>query len=300
MGRERNQYRQEGNQRHNRVDKADAHIFQRRSKTHGVFLHTLRCAFDVTQMLPVRHIVFVHRGTPAEHIVADKEVVHHANDYGYQRNTEKNAHFMIELLNLHLVWCAERSLNQVIKWRIPGVDGDADFNQKPGHKNNQRCAQNRPVLPAVWAVEKPEQREHPDTKNVVRIKNQVIQRPETRCANRYVSRRAGNMCNPGSPTCLPEYNGDECPNKCRNKERPRLWEKRLKHSALLLTSYRYDDCCAFATVECGGQTAYAQKHKLKPTIVTKTEALSSHLGYEELFLWFSHSTTFQYVQIITA
>ncbi|WP_275268908.1 hypothetical protein, partial [Citrobacter freundii] len=91
-----------------------------------------------------------------------------------------------------------------------------------------------------------------------------------------------------------------CPNKCRNKERPRLWEKRLKHSALLLTSYRYDDCCAFATVECGGQTAYAQKHKLKPTIVTKTEALSSHLGYEELFLWFSHSTTFQYVQIITA
>ncbi|CDL37478.1 hypothetical protein [Citrobacter freundii] len=53
-------------------------------------------------------------------------------------------------------------------------------------------------------------------------------------------------------------------------------------------------------MECGGQTAYAQKHKLKPTIVTKTEALSSHLGYEELFLWFSHSTTFQYVQIITA
>ncbi|SBW28011.1 hypothetical protein BN4901_4389 [Citrobacter europaeus] len=53
-------------------------------------------------------------------------------------------------------------------------------------------------------------------------------------------------------------------------------------------------------MKSGGKTAYAQKHKLKPTSVTRTAALSSHLGYEELFLWFSHSTTFQQVQIITA
>lgn len=90
MRRQRNQYRQEGNQRHNGVDKADAHIFQRGGKTHGVFLHTLCCAFDMTQMLPVRHIVFVHRCTPAEHIVTDEEIVHHANDHGNQRNAEKD------------------------------------------------------------------------------------------------------------------------------------------------------------------------------------------------------------------
>ena len=39
--------------------------------------HTLGAGtFDMTQMLPVRHVMFEHRGTPAENIVADEEIVH--------------------------------------------------------------------------------------------------------------------------------------------------------------------------------------------------------------------------------
>lgn len=170
MRRKRNQYRQEGNQRHNRVNKTYAHVFQRGSETHGVFLHTLRRTFDMTQMLPVRHIMFVHRGTPTEDVMADKEVVHHANDDGYQRNPEKDPHFLIELLNLHLMRRAECGLNQVVEQGIPGVDSDADFNQKPCNEDNQRGTEYRPVLPAVRTVDKPEQRKHANAQNVVRIK----------------------------------------------------------------------------------------------------------------------------------
>ncbi|MND85202.1 hypothetical protein D3C80_771180 [compost metagenome] len=103
MDGECHQYRQEGDERHNGVNKAHAHIFQRRSKTHGVFLHTLRCTLDMTQLLPMRHIVFVHRGTPAEHVVAHKEVIHHPNEYRNQRNPQENTNFLIEPVNRDLM-----------------------------------------------------------------------------------------------------------------------------------------------------------------------------------------------------
>ncbi len=101
--REGHQHRQEGNQRHNGIDKAYAHVFKGGGKTHGVFLHTLRGAFDMSQVLPVRHIMFVHRGTPAENVVADKEIVHDANHYRNQGDTKEDAHFVVELIDGHLM-----------------------------------------------------------------------------------------------------------------------------------------------------------------------------------------------------
>lgn len=51
---------------------------------------TLGSPFDMAQVLPVRHIVLIHCGTPAKYIVADKEVVQHADHHGDKRNTEKH------------------------------------------------------------------------------------------------------------------------------------------------------------------------------------------------------------------
>ena len=101
--RERHQHRQEGNQGHNGIDKAHAHVFKGRGETHGVFLHTLCGTFDMTQVLPVRHIMFVHRGTPAEDVVADKEIVHDANHHRNKGNTEEDANFVVELIDSHLM-----------------------------------------------------------------------------------------------------------------------------------------------------------------------------------------------------
>ena len=60
-----------------------------------------RCAvFDMVQMLPVGHIVFVHRRAPAEDVVADEEVVHHANNHRDERDAEKDTDLMINWLML--------------------------------------------------------------------------------------------------------------------------------------------------------------------------------------------------------
>ncbi len=67
------------------------------SSAHAVAL------FDMTQVLPVRHIMPVHRGTPAEDVVADEEIVHDANHHRNKGNTEEDANFMVELIDSHLV-----------------------------------------------------------------------------------------------------------------------------------------------------------------------------------------------------
>lgn len=58
-------------------------------------------------------------------------------------------------------------------------------------------------------------------------KNQEIQRPETRGANRDLPGSAGDTRHPVTPTGLPEDNGNQCPNEGREKKRSRLWEKDL-------------------------------------------------------------------------
>ncbi len=118
---ERHQHRQEGDQGHHRVDKAHAHIFEGGSKTHGIFLHTLRGAFDMAQMLPVGHIVLVHRRAPAEDVVADEEVVHHANNHRDDRDAEKDADFLIKLVDADLMRGGQRALDQVVERRIPAL-----------------------------------------------------------------------------------------------------------------------------------------------------------------------------------
>ncbi|MNV73570.1 hypothetical protein D3C71_1667310 [compost metagenome] len=133
---ERDEHRQKRDEGHNGVDKAHAHIFQRGGETHRIFLHTLRGPLDMTQLLPVRHIVFVHRGTPAKDVVADEEVIHDTDNNCDQRDAEENPDFMIELIDGDFVRRAERGLNQIVERCIPCVDRDADLHQKPGDKDD--------------------------------------------------------------------------------------------------------------------------------------------------------------------
>ncbi|MNV43681.1 hypothetical protein D3C71_1354020 [compost metagenome] len=137
MRREGDQHRKEGNQRHDGVDETHTHIFKRRGKTHCIFLHTLRGTFDMTQLLPVRHIVFVHCGTPAENIVADEEIIHYTDNHSNQRDAEEDAHFMIKLIDGDLMRRTECSLNQIVERCIPCVDRDTHFDQKPGDEDDE-------------------------------------------------------------------------------------------------------------------------------------------------------------------
>ncbi len=140
----------------------------------------------MAQMLPVGHIVLVHRRAPAEDVVADEEVVHHANNHRDDRDAEKDADFLIKLVDADLMRGGQRALDQVVERRIPGVDRHPDFHQKPGDEDDERGAENRPVLPAVRAVDKPEQREHADAKQIVSVEHQIVERPEARRADRHI------------------------------------------------------------------------------------------------------------------
>ena len=73
IGREPQQHRQEGDERHHRIDEADAQVLDGTGEAHGVFLDALRGALDVAQPVPVVGVVIVHRRAPAEDVVADEE-----------------------------------------------------------------------------------------------------------------------------------------------------------------------------------------------------------------------------------
>src|SRR5690606_6869278 len=94
-------------------------------------------------------------------------------------------------------------------------------------------------------IHKPEQGKQPYAHRVVGVKQQIAERPEARRANRHLARCSRDARQPCAAARLPENDSDECPNKCRQEKRPRLWEKRLKHNAsflllwLLLCTTRY-------------------------------------------------------------
>ena len=90
----------------------------------------------MAQLLPMGRVMLVHRRTPAEHIVADEEIIQYANDNGNQRDAEENANFLIELVNRDFVRRRERRLNEIVEWSIPGVYRYPDFDHKPGDKDN--------------------------------------------------------------------------------------------------------------------------------------------------------------------
>lgn len=73
----------------------------------------------MAQMLPVGHVVFVHRRAPAEDVVADEKVVHHADDHRDERDAEKDADLMIKLVDTDLMRGGQRALDQIIERRIP-------------------------------------------------------------------------------------------------------------------------------------------------------------------------------------
>ncbi len=63
--------------------------------------------------------------------MADEEVVHHANNHRDDRDAEKDADFLIKLIDADLMRGGQRALDQVVERRIPGVDRHPDFHQKP-------------------------------------------------------------------------------------------------------------------------------------------------------------------------
>ncbi|CCK05758.1 hypothetical protein BN128_4062 [Cronobacter sakazakii 696] len=230
--RERHQHRQKGNQRHHGFQQRHAHIFNRGGETHGVFLHTLRGAFDMAQPRPVFHVIFVHGGTPAEDVVADEKIVQHAHGDVDKRNAKEHHEPAVKLADFDFIGRAERGLDQVKERRIPGVNGDRKFHHKPGDENQQRRTQHRPALPAVRAIDAPEGGEQPHAKRVVGIEKNKVARPETGRADGQLARHAKPFGKPAAAH-LPDDEGQHRPDQRRKKKSAGTREKGFKHQSLL-------------------------------------------------------------------
>ena len=144
--------------------------------------------------------------------------------------------------NADLMRRRQRGLNKIVERGVPGVYRHPDLDQKPGDENNQRGAEDRPVLPAVGAVNKPKEGENAHAEYVERVEHQIVERPEARRADRHILRCPGDPQQPVAAARLPKDHRQQRPDKGRNKKRPRFGEKGFKHHALLLTSFSF--CCA--------------------------------------------------------
>ena len=154
-GRQAPQDRQERDQRHHRIDQADAEALHGGGEAHGVFLDALRGAFDRAQPLPVGDVVVVHRRAPAEDVVADQEGVEDGDedvdhrDGQEGRRAERNSRLPVTLLGV-----AERLLDQVVERAEPVVDQHVELDLEPDDEQDHRRADHRPPEPADAATDR--------------------------------------------------------------------------------------------------------------------------------------------------
>ncbi|OIQ69133.1 hypothetical protein GALL_492680 [mine drainage metagenome] len=99
VARQPQENRQEGQERQDGTDQIDAETFHRGGKSHGIFLHPLRGALDRAQPRPVGDVVVVHRGAPAEDVMADEEARHHADHDRDEGDAGEGRQFAVELLD---------------------------------------------------------------------------------------------------------------------------------------------------------------------------------------------------------
>ena len=221
------QHRQESKQRQHGADQIDAETFHGGGKSHGVFLHALRGALDGAQPRPVGDIEFVHRGAPAEDVVADEKPRQHADHDRDQRDAGKRRQFAVELLDRDRPRFRKRGLHEIVERPVPAVDGDADLDLEVGREQDQCGSQNRPDAPTVRRKRHPEAGEDRDANGKIEVE------PERAAPTRTARRRQ----RPGRRDqtlriAVPERHRQRGPDQGRPKEQ--LWarKERNEHSGL--------------------------------------------------------------------
>ena len=164
MGHERGQSpedREERDQGHHRIDEAHPEALHDAREPHGVLLHPLGRALDVAHPMPQRHVVVVHRGPPAEDVVADEEAGDHRDgdrDEGDLREREQLAEV---LPDRHAVRLRQRLLDEVVEGPEPLVDHHVELHLEPGDEDDRGRSEHRPSRPLVRRVPVPErEKEH--------------------------------------------------------------------------------------------------------------------------------------------
>ncbi|QTK80800.1 hypothetical protein AT6N2_C3330 [Agrobacterium tumefaciens] len=149
IGRQRKQDRQENNECHHRIDQGDAQCLKRRGKPHRIFLNTLGSTFDVAQLFPLGHVEVVHRGAPAEDIMAGEEIRENRNGHAEKGDLGKDDLETVEIPDFNTRLFRKRVLQKVTERPAEIVDNDRNLNAEIGHCDNQQRSPDGPVFPGM-------------------------------------------------------------------------------------------------------------------------------------------------------
>ena len=169
----------------------------------------------MTQLGPVGHVVIVHRGAPAEDVVADEKPGEHADEYRDHGNSGKGGKLAIELRQRDLPRRRQRLLDHVVERAIPGIDGNAHLHLEIRGEDDERRTEDRPARPAVRRVPLPESGKERHRHREVNVKPDEGTRDENEhaCFQSGIIRRRQQAkgCPHAVARKVPEQNRDDCP-----------------------------------------------------------------------------------------
>ena len=151
--------RQERDEGHHRVDEAHPEALHDAGEAHGVLLDPLGCALDVAHPFPERHVVVVHRGAPAEDVVADEEAREHRDGDGDEGDLGEREELAEVLLERHAVGLGEGLLDEVVEDAEPLVDHHVELDLEPGDEDDRGRPEDGPSRPPVRREAVPEREE---------------------------------------------------------------------------------------------------------------------------------------------
>ena len=113
----------------------------------------------MTHPMPQRHVVVVHRGPPAEDVVADEEAGDHRDGDGDERDLPERQQLAEVLLGRHAVRLGESLLDEVVEGPEPLVDHHVELYLEPGDEDDRGRSEHRPSRPLVRREPIPEREE---------------------------------------------------------------------------------------------------------------------------------------------
>ena len=153
--------RQERDQCHHRTHEGNAQALDDPSEAHRVFLYALSGAFDMANLVPVRHVVVVHRRPPAKHVVADVELEQHRHGDVDGGDLGEGQALCEKVGELHRPWLGQCLLQRVVEVSEPLVDPDVELHLVPSDRQDRDAAQQRPMHPPPVGEEGPEHKLSP-------------------------------------------------------------------------------------------------------------------------------------------
>ncbi len=249
-GRQRVEDRQEGDQRHHRIDEPLPEALDRGGKAHRVFLDALRGALDGAQPAPVRDEIIVHRRAPAEDVVADEEHVQNRDRDADQRQRQELDDAEVEIGRRDRAGRAEGALHHVVEDAAPIVQGDADLDVEMGDDDDQAGPQDRPVFPWMRRDRAPEGVEGKDAQGEIAVEPEEVRLEEARGADdrRRVGRGLGDAEDVAETLAggEPQQDEEHAPAERGQEEQLRLREEGNEHGRNPRTRSRGAGCRASA------------------------------------------------------